>query len=252
MNPPEIGPREMAELGGCNRARRERVEHQSPPDRVAERPLAVFGNQSQLFASRPDGGDERQQVVFPQPLVDQQRCEHAGMGIEQKDLDQRRAAAARRGHPLAEGELVDAEEKLRIDRPADRGGDLDVDREAEQIEPVEIMNELDGVGLGRLPVRDEPEPDRIESRQPGVLRDLREDLRGDVPVLEDGERLILEERAGVFMNKTVELVQSRKMPHAGGVDRSKERIGANLLYESQLLMIIIASPLRQLPLPEDL
>ncbi len=62
------------------------------------------------------------------------------------------------------------------------------------------------MGLRSLPERDELEADGVEAGDAGVLGDELADLRRDVGVLQNGQRLILGEIAEVLGDEGVELV----------------------------------------------
>src|SRR5206468_3932789 len=102
----------------------------------------------------PIAAGEQKQIAFTKQLVDQQGLEHSWIGIEQQGLDERLAATLGGCDPLAERELVDPTHQHVVDGPPNRRWNFDVHRQADQIRPVEVMNELDRVRLRSLLVTD--------------------------------------------------------------------------------------------------
>lgn len=163
-------------------------------------------------------GDEKQ-IVLPDALVDQQGLEDFRIEIEEKGFDQGVAAAFGGGDPLPEGELIDAANEEGIDGPADGGGHLDVDGQPHQVGPVEVVNKLDRVRLGRLLEADQPQPYGVEC---GEALGLRHDLTnggGDVRVIENRESLVLHEIAYVFFHELRKLFAGKRLDVLPGVHR---------------------------------
>ena len=63
------------------------------------------------------------------------------------------------------------------------------------------MDQLDRVGLRRLPVLDQSKADRVEAGETLVLGDGLEDGRRDVAIGDDGEGLVLEKVVEVLCDE---------------------------------------------------
>jgi hypothetical protein len=74
-------------------------------------------------------------------------------GSGSKDLDERVAAAIGRRDPFAEGQLLEAKQQLLVEGAPDRCRDTDIDRQPQQIGPVEVVDELEGIGHRRRATR---------------------------------------------------------------------------------------------------
>src|SRR5688500_273303 len=112
-----------------------------------------------------------EQVVLPKALVDEKRGKDLWIGVKEKHLDEGVAAAPCGGDAFAERQFVDAVEEDGLDGPAGGRRDGDLDGKTDEVGPVEIVNQLDRVGLGRLPVGNQAQPDGVKPGEPLVLSD---------------------------------------------------------------------------------
>src|SRR2546428_11321104 len=71
VNHSEVSAREGAQKGGRGRPRRFGVHHEGLTDGVAKRPFPVGGHYSQLFGCRPVAARHEDEIVLPEPLVDE-------------------------------------------------------------------------------------------------------------------------------------------------------------------------------------
>ena len=159
----------------------------------------------QLHRCGPIAAGNEKEIILAHALIEEESLEHFGIGIKEQFLDQCLAAAFGTGDSLSESELVDLVDQDVIDRPTHRTGDLDIDRQPDQIRPEEVVDEFDGVSLRRVLVRNELQPHRVKRGEPLRLRDGLTDRRRDVRVIENGEHLVLEKLAHVFFHELQEL-----------------------------------------------
>ena len=92
---------------------------------------------------------------------------------------------------------------------------LHVDAETHQVGPIKIMNELDGMRLRRLLMRDQAQPHRVKRGQPLRLRDLLADRRRHIGIVEDGQGFILEQIAHVFVDEVQKIFAREGLNMAG-------------------------------------
>jgi Fuc2NAc and GlcNAc transferase len=200
----KVTSREVPQLRRGGGPRSDRIEHESLSNRVPIGPLRVRRHHRELLRTGFGRRDQREKIIFTETLVHEHGLEDLRAWIEQKDLEQRTSTTPGGGDPLAKGELLHPHEELCVDRPSHRSWYLNVDRETDQVEPIEVVHELDRVSLRCLPVSHHSQPDAVEARQPRILRNLADELRSDIRIVESRERLVFRQCGKVLEEEVFE------------------------------------------------
>src|SRR5207302_5631002 len=229
VNDAQIATRQKAQLRRGDGTGRRRIHRQRAADGVARRPLLIGGQEPEFFGRGGIGSGEEEQVVFANELIRQRRREDVRIGIEEQHLDQRVAAAFRGGDFFAEGELRQVREELRIDGTAHLRRYRYVDRQPQQIGPVEVVHQLDRMRQRRGAVLHQTQTDGVEGGQPLASRERLADCGGAVRVVEHRQRFVLEHRGDVVAHECGQ-IRRRVPPNSlDGRGRKHSRTCARLM-----------------------
>ena len=93
---------------------------------------------------------------------------------------------------------------------------LHVNAETDQVRPIKIMNELDGMRLRRQLMRDQAKPHGVKRGQPLRLRDPLTDRRRRIRIVEYGQGLIFKQIAHVLVDEVEKLLSRQRLNIAEG------------------------------------